>query len=121
MTVKIGIGFLAFSTLVDFVWEIVVNCLHPSRDPWFYFLFVWTFSFTALVLYFAFRGKNWARWLIVFAIILGTIDVFRPNHRLSGIFNFYALMEFIGVIALFLHASNEWYRGTKKVSPPVPV
>jgi len=116
ISVKIGVGLLALGVLIDTVWRIVINGLHPPHDPGFYFLFIWTLGFVSLVLYFAFQGKNWARWLILLSTILGTIDAFHPHHRISSVFNFYVVIDFIAIIALFLRASNEWFARTRIIS-----
>jgi hypothetical protein len=72
-----------------------------------YGLFVW----------FAWRGRNWARivlWVLGgLGLIGGLISLAAPTSPvpfLSGLNAFRTLMVLVGVVALALKPSNEWFR-----------
>ena len=73
----------------------------------------------AALLWFIFRGKNWARWLLVVFACAGLcfsvpqlIQDFGA-HSLSWVVDYFQrnLISAVALIALFLPSSSQWFRG----------
>jgi len=77
------------------------------------------FVILAVPLWFIFRGRNWARWLLVSYAVGGfCVSVPQLIQHFDGHSNrwlvSYGLRNLIGVVALiilFLRSSNQWFRG----------
>ena len=119
-TVKFAVGLLAFGWILDLALVIFQYQLHGARSRHFYSFTAYIFGIVAVFLYLVFRGKNWARWVVVCSMILGIFAGpfvrIGPPHWSTYFFTF---IDIVAVVALFLRSSNEWYKGTKTVSPPV--
>jgi hypothetical protein len=120
--VKFAVGALAFGGALDFVQDIARYQSRLFRYPnfqypdSFYLSTVYTYGIVALFLYLIYRGKNWARWVVLCSIIFGTIAApFIFIGRLPWSFYFHSLINLIAIIALIQRSSNEWYRGSKKI------
>jgi hypothetical protein len=74
-----------------------------------------------LPLWFIFRGKNWARWLLVALAFAGfcfrlpqLIGQFH-EHSVWWIvtYRLYTMIEAVALVALFLPSSSRWFRGNR--------
>jgi hypothetical protein len=108
-TVKFGVGFLALDTVIGVIRGI--TAYHPdlSSDPEFYFSTIFTFVMPLIILYFIFQGKNWARWLTVSLLVLGTIAPIPLHYRVHLSFYISTLLDFVAAAVLFERSSNEWF------------
>lgn len=74
-----------------------------------------------LPLWFIFRGKNWARWVLVVLTFLGFVfrlpQLIRElgEHSLGWVaaHRYYILIEAVVMILLFLPSSNRWFRADR--------
>jgi hypothetical protein len=74
-----------------------------------------------LPLWFIFRGKNWARWLLValafsgFCFRLPQLIQQFDGHSVGWVvaYRWHSLIEAVALVALFLPSSNRWFRGNK--------
>jgi hypothetical protein len=114
--VKLAVGLLAFSAAIDVIRQIVAYHPHLSRDPEFYFSSVFAIGMPLTILYFVFRGKNWARWLTISMIVLGTILPIPLHYHVHLSFYIYTLLNFIAAAALFESSSNAWFASSKKAT-----
>jgi len=111
--VKLAVGLLAFSSVMEVIRQLVAYHPQPSRDLHFIFSAVWATAVSLLILYFVFQGKNWARWLTLCMIILGTIWPFPSRYLLHFAFYIQVLIDCIAVVALFQRASSDWFKKAK--------
>lgn len=111
LAVKISVCLLAVSGGTDLVRQIAWYRAHPSGDPGFYFSLVLVIVFLSVLLFFLFRGHNWARWLVVIDIVLGVILslVVRHGHQQVVWYFAFTLINTVAVLALFLPPSNQWF------------
>jgi hypothetical protein len=114
--VKLAVGLLAFSSFLDFVRLTVNYHSYLSRHLDFCFSMVFTYCFVSLLLYFVFRGKNWARWVLVCMLFLGSFSPFLSRQQFHWGFYFYMLFDIVVVAALFQRSANEWFAKPKKAS-----
>ena len=119
-SVKFAVSLLTFSQVLDLALLIYRYQSHGDRTHDFYPLVTFTFGAVAVILYWVFRGKNWARWVVLcgiaLGILLGPSMRIGPAHWRTYLFT---CIDIVAAIALFLPSANEWYKGVKKVSPPV--
>lgn len=113
LTVKIAVCLLVVSAGTDFVLRALRYQSHPSDQPGFYFSLVVVAIILSVLLYFLFRGYNWARWLVLLDIVVGTIQALAFPHRyhLGWYFASTTLINTAVVVALFVRPSNQWFRG----------
>lgn len=119
--VKIAVGLLGASLAFDSIkvlLRIGVDRPGPSRYPDFYFTTAFTYVVTWLLLYFVFRGKNWARWLTLCSIVLGIVSPFLPHYRVNWWFYLYLLIDIVAIILLFQRPSGEWFTKSKYADEP---
>jgi hypothetical protein len=95
------------------------------RSVYFYIIFIVLLAVIFVPVWFVFRGKNWARWLLVAifsvgfcAYLLEFINSY-SSHSASwmmlGILK--TLVDIVAFVALFLPSSNRWFRSCKTVLP----
>jgi hypothetical protein len=67
----------------------------------------------SVLLCFLFRGHNWARWLVVLDIVVGTTQslAFPHRYQLGWYFASTTLINTAAVVALFSRPSNQWFKG----------
>ena len=123
--VKFAVCLLAFGEVFGLVQNIFGYQSHLHRFSNFQypdFSTVCVYGIMAVFLYFVYRGKNWARWVVFSAVFWGTFAlIFMLTGSLHWDFYFHLLIETIAIVALFQRPSNEWYKGSKKIlSEPVP-
>jgi hypothetical protein len=121
--VKLAVGLLAASLAVDSLRELLEIAIHrwrPSRYPDFYFRTVFAFVLSWLFLYLIFRGKNWARWVTLCLIVLGTVSPFLPRYRVHWEFYFYWVIDVVAVILLFQRPSSQWFTKSKYADEKTP-
>ncbi len=124
--VKFGANLLVCSLIFSFVQTLVGHQWylyhhHDSRSSSFYFLIIWIYSISSLILYCIYRGRNWARWLLLCSLIWGIVAPFILIGLFHWDYYFKWLIDAIAVVALFQRPSNEWYKGSKKIlSDPAP-
>lgn len=127
LTVKLGVALLVISEVAYFVQAALGRYSSQSGNFDTYLITAITFAFRfclpPLVIYFAFRGHNWARWTLLFAIVLGLIT--EPwnfsNLRLDSGICLYSIVDIASMVLLFQRASSQWYKGRKKIlNPPAP-
>jgi hypothetical protein len=120
MTVNLGLAIL----LVDAARHIIPTVLYghwdnPSVNPLLYVKFGSEFAILLLPLWFIFRGKNWARWLML-AFFFGGFCVSLPEvmrhfeaHSTGWIVTYCCvnMILFAAVVAFFLPASGRWFQG----------
>jgi hypothetical protein len=88
--------------------------------------FVWIkygsmFIMLLLPLWFVFRGKNWARWLLVALALTGfcfrmpQLIQHLHEHSVGWIVSsrLYSLTEVVALVILFLPSSSRWFRGNR--------
>ncbi len=87
--------------------------------PLVYAKFVFELLMLALPLWFTWRGKNWARWLLV-AFALGGLCLSVPGliehihtHAASWIvtYSWQNLIDVIALVLLFHPSASQWFRG----------
>ena len=74
-----------------------------------------------LPLWFVFRGKNWARWLLVAFAFAGfcsrlslLIWLFHEHSVWSVVtYRWHSLIEAVALVALFVPSSSRWFRGNR--------
>jgi hypothetical protein len=112
LAVKIAVGFLAASGGTDLVLRTIWHHSHHSDDSDFYVSLAVVFIILSLLLYFLFRGHNWARWVVLSTLVVGTILSLVPHfQRHSGLYFLYLLMNTVAIVALFRRPSGQWFRG----------
>ena len=122
LAVKFGLSLLALEQVVGFVMGITSYELHFHGYSKFWYNSFWyetifSFSFEALLLFFAYRGKNWARWVILSVLIFGAVSIlWGPKVALHWDFYFFSLIEVVALAALFEPSANKWYKGSKIIS-----
>jgi hypothetical protein len=85
--------------------------------PFFFVLFL--LVILSIPLWFLYRRKNWARWY--FLVLVGlSLAAFCANENVTLISSAIVLMDVVAVVALFLPASNQWFRARAKAPPPIP-
>jgi hypothetical protein len=119
LQVKVAAGLLgeglAFDTIKALL-RIAVHHPSPSLYPAFYFNIAVTYVVTWILLYFVFRGKNWARWLVLCSIVLGILSPLFPHYRVNLGFYLYSLLDIVAVFLLFQRPSGEWFTKSKYLS-----
>ena len=122
--VKFAVSLLAFCEVLDLVRDIVRHLSHPyfHRSSDFYLWSIYIYGIGALLLYCIYRGKNWARWVLLYAIGLGAVvPLFVWIGPLHWNYYFHLLIDAMVAVALFQHSSNEWYKGWKQIlNKPTP-
>lgn len=100
----------------------VLDAVHGKWDSFLFYIKIGMMVAMLFVpLWFVFRGKNWARWLLVglgiaeLCLIFGfVLPRLSSQHALttSWIVStcFHNSIDFIAVAALFLPSSNRWFR-----------
>ena len=112
LAVKIAVGLLAASCGIDLVLKTIWYHSHHSDDSDFYVSLAVVFTILSLLLYFLFRGRNWARWVVLFMFIIGIIlSLVLHVQRHSGLYFIYLLMNTVAIVALFRSPSSQWFRG----------
>lgn len=126
MAVKFALIVLALDNGEDFVMTIVNFQLsyYVMFGIWLledilFFVFLWC----------AFRGKNWARWLVAVWIVLGTcispfswVSFHQPSSILWTVWFWFGwMLDVIAVLALFHTSSNLWFRGNKMSPKDLPI
>ena len=102
--VKLAIVLLVIGCATDLV---LTTVRYHSTYPHFYFLLAWTFTVEAVLLWFLYLGRNWTRWVALFAVVLSVI----PHvQRHSVAYFIYLLVDVIALIALFRRSSSQWFR-----------
>ncbi len=74
-----------------------------------------------LPLWFVFRGKNWARWLLVAVAFAGFCfrlpQLIRHFHEHSVwwvvTYRWLSLIDVVALVALFVPSSSRWFRGNR--------
>ena len=92
------------------------------REPFVYVKYGSEIVMLLLPLWFIFRGKNWARWLLVafaFAGFCGRLPQLigqLHEHSVWWIVSYrlYSLIEWVALVALFLPSSSRWFRGNRE-------
>jgi hypothetical protein len=115
--VKVAVGLLGAGLALDTIMVLLGIAVYhpPSRNPDFYFTTAFNFVAAWLLLYFVFRGKNWARWLTLCLIVLGIVWPFPPHHRLTLRFYLYSLIDIAAIVLLFQRPTGKWYTKSKYV------
>jgi FtsH-binding integral membrane protein len=119
VTVKLALILLALDSGVAFVMDVV------NFQLGHYIMFgSWLFEglLFFVLLWCAFRGKNWARWFVAVWTVLLEVCIspvvwVRYHQTFSTLgavwFWFGWLLDIIAVLALFHTSSNLWFRGPK--------
>jgi len=117
-TVKLGVGLLAFDLALDMV---LLAFKYGARIRDTNPAIVFSFAFSAVIIYLVFRGKNWARWLVGCLIIVSYLSSPFVRHGPPNWDSYFSpFVNLVAVVALFQRSANDWYRRTKRVPPPVP-
>ena len=111
LAVKIAVVLLAASGGTDLLLRTLWHQRNPSKDPDFYFSLAVVFITMSVFIYFLFRGHNWARWVTLFMVAVGTLLSLSPHYGHSGLYFFYTLMNAVAVVELFRRPSSQWFRG----------
>jgi hypothetical protein len=123
--VKLAVGILAANLLVGTIGTFAEMLTHRARSSHhfvYYFAPGVGFTFVWLLLYFIFRGKNWARWFFFGSIILGYFFSFTHIRQIHWEFFYYSAIDIAALILLFQRASSEWFTKAKyRAQSPVPV
>jgi peptidoglycan/LPS O-acetylase OafA/YrhL len=120
-TVRFAVWALALAEAIDVVRQVASyeSHFHGYSDFWFnsfWYTRIFGFTFEALLLYFAYRGKSWARWVMLLMLIVGMVSILStPKSALHWDFYFFSLIEISAMAALFQRSSNEWYKGAKTI------
>jgi hypothetical protein len=121
--VKSAVVLLAGSQAVDLVHSLLKYHPVPSRSPGFYLNTAFEFGIPAFLLYFIFRGKNWARWVARFLTAVGFVTTSSRGLILFRHWEeyFYLLIDIGALVLLFKRPSNERYTEPKSISSqPAP-
>ena len=122
MAVKLGVGVLAVTTVIHSARAFLAYPALPSHDPHFYSSAVFATVAPLAILYLVFRGKNWARWLVVCLLVLGTILPIPLHYRMNLSSYVWTVIDYVAAAALFERSSSEWFKTLKiavKQSAPV--
>jgi hypothetical protein len=118
MAVNFALIVLALDNSVAFVVD--VSNFQLSHYVMFW---IWLVEdiFLFVLLWCAFRGKNWARWFVAIWMVLEVcispfswVSFHQPSSILWAIWFWSSwLLDVIAVLALFHASSNLWFRGSK--------
>ncbi len=106
--------------------DLVLDAIRGNwRSPYFYIIFVVLLAVVFVPVWFAFHGKNWARWLLVAVVFVGfgahlfSFISSHSTHSASWIALSFlkAFLNFLALVALFLSSSNKWFRSCKTALP----
>ena len=124
LVVKLALAILVLHVgLLD-----LLDAIHGDWNSLLFFIKMGTMALIAFVpLWFAYCGKNWARWLLVtfvvaeLCLIFGVILPRLSNHHAvttSWILwtCFHNAIDILAVAALFLPSSNRWFRKYERIS-----
>ena len=114
--VKLAVGIVAADFFVGTIGAFAEMLIHRARSshPFVYYFAPGVgFTFVWLLLYFIFRGKNWARWLFFGAIILGYFLSFAQTRQIHWRSFYYLAIDIAALILLFQRASSEWFTKAK--------
>jgi hypothetical protein len=130
-TVTLGVALLTANFLIAFASCLVSGIREALPFPppgtnilWALFL-LWPFFFVlfllvllSIPLWFLYRRKNWARWYFLVLIVL-LLALFFTYANMTLVSDGIILMDVVAIVALFLPASNQWFRARAKAPPPV--
>jgi hypothetical protein len=94
------------------------------NGPLVYVKFGSEFVMLLVPLWFIFRGRNWARWLLVasafggFCVSLPQLTRHLEAHSVSWVvtYSWRNLIVVVALVALFLPKSNQWFRRDKNAN-----
>jgi hypothetical protein len=122
--VKLAVGILALNLAFDFIRifiPIAMYRLSPSRHLHFYLITVFTFVMSGLLIYFIFLGKNWARWVMLSLMILGSASLFLPHNQMNWQSYAYFVIDILVLYLLFQRPSHQWFMKPKFLTEnPLP-
>jgi hypothetical protein len=104
--------------------NLVLNAIRGNwQSAYFYVIFVALLTVLFVPVWFIFRGKSWARWLLLAIFCVGFCAHFlsfsnsRSAHSASWIaLDFVkSFVDIVALIALFLPSSNRWFIGARGV------
>ena len=93
------------------------------NGPWDMPIYYYTFGIGLILdfvpLWFAFRRKNWARWLVaIYTLLCVCFDPFLGNRYYQTYsafqiiwFSLSDILDIVALILLFFPSSNRWFRG----------
>lgn len=115
-----AVNFAIIILLVSTGWSLARHAVRADwGNPFVYIQFGCELVMLYIPLWFIFRGKNWARWIMVAwavgGICVSLSSLMQNLHAgsASWIVTHYwrSLAEVVALFALFLHSSNQWFRG----------
>jgi hypothetical protein len=119
--VTLAVILLVIGTTVRFGFTFVNLGGNLSGNPLVYCIFAIIVSIPYLIIFFIFRGMNWARWTFLIVFGLALLALPRSLANLSDhsaldivVYGVQVLLALIAAVALLSRPSVEWFRRQKK-------
>ncbi|HWD93263.1 MAG TPA: hypothetical protein VG938_13040 [Verrucomicrobiae bacterium] len=106
------LGVAPFCDSIDVLLRIAFQRPNFSQLPEYYLSSIFTIIVAWLLLYFVFRGKNWARWLELCLTVLVIVFAFALNE-MNAELDINLLIDIVAIFLLFRRSSTEWFTKSK--------